>query len=280
MPVLKLRDANGNIIPIVSIRGESAYEQAKAGGYMGTEEEFIAFLNGLLAPVSVVSEEPSHYTDYNNPHKVTAEQVGAVPKEGGTISGDVNIYGGEFYPTLKVGNGAPDTASFIYTPNKTVDIYNWTNGQPTTISLGNSNSMLLRDVLKLWVGAKDYQIYGDHNAEELGIARVASGSYVGTGTGGEENPTVLTFPFQPKVVYISLTGQTNRCDATLPLVYGSRMGLVYSATSSNWATHSTYPLNLVWEGNTLALTYTLNNTAVEQRQLNISDLTYEWFAWG
>lgn len=78
MPVLKLRDANGNIIPIVSIRGESAYEQAKAGGYMGTEEEFIAFLNGLLAPVSVVSEEPSHYTDYNNPHQVTAEQVGAL----------------------------------------------------------------------------------------------------------------------------------------------------------------------------------------------------------
>lgn len=283
MPILRIRDENGNFIPINSIKGEdgkSAYEQAKEGGYGGTEEEFITFLNGLLNPIEVVSEEPSHYTDYNNPHKVTAAQVGAVSSEGGTISGDVNIYGGAFCPTLKVGNRAPDTASIIYTPNKTVDIYNWTNGEPTTISLGNRNSMLLRDVLKLWVGANDYQIYGDHNAEELGIARVASGSYVGTGTGGANNPTVLTFPFQPKVVYISLTGQTNRCDATLPLMYGSRIGLVYSATSSNWSTHSTYPLNLVWEGNTLALTYTLNNTSVDQRQLNISDLTYDWFIWG
>jgi hypothetical protein len=186
----------------------------------------------------------------------------------------------EHHPTLRIGRDGTNTANIFYTQNKTVDIYNWTNGEPTTISLGNVNSMLLRDVFKLWVGAKDYQIYGDHNAAELGIARVASGSYVGTGTGGADNPTVLTFPFQPKVVYISLTGQTNRCDATLPLVYGSRIGLVYSATSSNWSTHSTYPLNLVWEGNTLSLTYTLNNTSLEQRQLNISGLTYDWVIWG
>ena len=52
IPVLKIRDENGNFIPINAIRGEngkSAYEQAKEGGYKGTEEEFIAMLNGLTA---------------------------------------------------------------------------------------------------------------------------------------------------------------------------------------------------------------------------------------
>lgn len=287
MPILHIRDENGNFIPIYTIKGEdgkSAYEQAKEGGYLGTEEEFIQMLASLsnlnaVQPTDVDNVCEEHIANKNNPHNVTAEQIGALSTSGGTVNGDMKMYG-EHYPTIKIGRNDSDSLSLFYTPNKTIDLYNWTNGEPTTLSLGNVNSMLLRDVCKLWVGAKDYQIYGDHNAAELGIAKIATGSYVGTGTGGQANPNVLTFPFQPKVVFISLKGQTNRCDATLPLMYGSGIGLVYSATSSNWSTHSTYPINLVWEGNTLSWTYTLNTTSADQRQLNISDLTYDWVIWG
>lgn len=294
MPILQVRDKDGNFIPITVIQGEagkSAYAQAVEGGYKGTEEEFIAFLNGLINPVpapvslddEVITEIQNalndHISNKDNPHETEAADINAFSNTGGTISGDVNMYA-EHHPTLRIGRGGADTLTMQYTPNKTVDIYNWTDGEPTTISLGNVNSMLLRDVCKLWVGDKDYQIYGDHNASELGIAKVASGTYVGTGTGGAGNPCVVTFPFMPKVVFISLEGQTARCDATLPLVYGSGIGLVYSATSSNWSTHSTFPINLVWEGKTLSWSYTLNSTSVEQRQLNISDATYKWVAWG
>lgn len=76
--ILRVRDENGNFIPINAIKGDSAYEQAVLGGYKGTEEEFIAFLNGLLNPVNVVIEDEDHCSDYNNPHKVTAEQVGSL----------------------------------------------------------------------------------------------------------------------------------------------------------------------------------------------------------
>ena len=79
IPVLKIRDGNGNFIPINAIRGDkgkSAYEQAKDGGYTGTEEEFIALLNGLTATI-----DAQHYADLNNPHKVTAEQTGALPTQ-------------------------------------------------------------------------------------------------------------------------------------------------------------------------------------------------------
>lgn len=41
MAILKLRDKNGNIIEIPAIRGKSAYEYAKEGGYTGTEADFI-----------------------------------------------------------------------------------------------------------------------------------------------------------------------------------------------------------------------------------------------
>lgn len=290
MPTLQIRDKDGKFIPIHAIKGDdgkSAYEQAKEGGYNGTEEEFIALLNSLpnlmVNPTATDDSEQEyneHLTNYDNPHKVTAEQIGAFSKNGGTVQGDMNIYSSH-YPTLKVGIDSPNTLSFFYTPNKTVDIYNWTNGAPTALSLGNVNSMLLKDVFKLWIGSQDYQIYGDHNASELGIAKVATGSYVGTGTGGADKPCTLTFPFKPKVVFISLAGlDVNRCDATLPLVYGSKYGLVYSSTSANWSTHSTFPLNLVWSGNTLDWTFTLNSTSVEQRQLNILNEPYDWFAWG
>lgn len=279
--IIRRRDKDGKFVdfPVISGKdGKSAYDYAVDGGYQGTEADFIAFLNGNLYPVNTSDVGEDHTEDKNNPHEVTAEQTGALPLTGGTLSGDVNMFG-DYYPTFKVGRNAADTASVLYTPNKTVDIYNWANGQPTALSLGNYNSMLLRDVFKLWVGSQDYQIYGDHNASELGVARVATGSYVGTGTSGASNPVVLTFPVQPKVVYISITGNETRCDATLPWMYGSRIGLVYSSTSSNWSTHTTYPVNLVWEGNTLSFTYTLNTTSADQRQLNIEGATYDWAIW-
>lgn len=74
MPILKIRDENGNFIPIPAIRGangKSAFEQAKEGGYIGTEEAFIALLNGLTA-----TGDADHYADFNNPHRVTKEQIG------------------------------------------------------------------------------------------------------------------------------------------------------------------------------------------------------------
>lgn len=79
MPILRIRDENGKFIPINAIKGDdgkSAYEQAQEGGYKGTEEEFIAILNGLTN-----TEDANHYVDYNNPHKVSTSQIGAIPAQ-------------------------------------------------------------------------------------------------------------------------------------------------------------------------------------------------------
>lgn len=92
MSVLKIRDENGNFIPIKTIQGESAYEQAKAGGYLGTEEEFIralASLGGEYALQTINDGYDEHIDDRNNPHKVNAKQVGAIPEEY-YLSNDLN----------------------------------------------------------------------------------------------------------------------------------------------------------------------------------------------
>ncbi len=81
MPLLYLRDENGNFQPIPALRGKSAYDQAKEGGYQGTEEEFIAFLNNFLSnPISLADVDPDHFDNKNNPHGVTAKQTGAIPE--------------------------------------------------------------------------------------------------------------------------------------------------------------------------------------------------------
>ena len=74
-------------MPIISNfpSGDSAYAKAKAAGYTGTEEEF----NKALA------EAPEHIISKENPHGVTAEQVGAVPatdkgKAGGVATLDAD----------------------------------------------------------------------------------------------------------------------------------------------------------------------------------------------
>lgn len=78
MSILYIRDKDGTFVPIKAVKGKdgkSAYEYAVSGGYEGTEEEFIALLNGL-----VVSEDAKHGSNFNNPHKVTAKQAGAIPE--------------------------------------------------------------------------------------------------------------------------------------------------------------------------------------------------------
>lgn len=72
MPILQVRDKDGNFVSIPAIegargeRGKSAYEQAKEGGYEGTEEEFIALLNGLESAASVeyVDEQTANVKTY------------------------------------------------------------------------------------------------------------------------------------------------------------------------------------------------------------------------
>lgn len=357
MSVLKIRDENGNFIPIKSIKGESAYEQAKAGGYLGTEEEFIqalASLGGEYALQTINDGYDEHIDDRNNPHKVTAEQVGALPLTGGIMKGKIewndgktHVVGqgdGNFivrnYKTSEDGND--DFLAFhnILPLNSVLRVYR--NGVPYSI-YGQHNKPTAKDVgaLPVKLGDVDSTLkveLGNHNyihnkydgevpempvisnfthyitfredgkvtavlsvpidytnkayyytfndkkwheiAEAENNAKYASGTYVGTGGGGVEKPNSITFPFKPKMVFISIEGRTDRIDTTLPFVYGSGIGLVYSSESTNWATHSTYPLNLIWSDKTLTWTYTLNSSGIEQHQLNIKDAVYNWVAIG
>lgn len=154
MPVLYIRDKSGNFVSIPSIKGadgKSAYQQAVDGGYTGTEEEFIAVLNGLTA-----SEAGEHYSDFSNPHNVTASQVGALSINGGTLAGktlyfdngNARISGGEDYIQMDVFDSPKDDAN----RRKLV-----LNGNDTSLS-----GAVVLTVRENGVD-KTYTIYGGHN---------------------------------------------------------------------------------------------------------------------
>ena len=207
IPVLKIRDGNGNLIPVNALRGDngadgkSAYEQAKEGGYDGTEKEFIDLLNGLTAgehaehyanldnPHKVTKEQIGlenvdnisvrpHLADFNNPHKVTAQQVGALPITGGQLEGGLTF----------VGEGNENTSEIAQAVDYATTIRNISGGIATILALTNEGKVSKEDVLKLWFAdGNGYSIYGEHNKPNIqdlsGCLPVAKG---GTGATSKE----------------------------------------------------------------------------------------------
>lgn len=62
----------------------------------------------------------NHLTDKSNPHGVTAEQLGALPSSGGTMSGDINMNNNRItYLPEPTGNQQPATKNYVDTRKKT-----------------------------------------------------------------------------------------------------------------------------------------------------------------
>lgn len=347
MPVLYLRDGNGNFVPIPAIKGDngkSAYEQAKEGGYTGTEAEFIAFLNGMTS-----SEDAAHYSDFNNPHNVTAEQVGAIPEiyyasddldqelhygeskmivcsyHSGTLHTPyqqnltdcahgmviTNAFTEEYGTQLCMPSGS--SAIFVRELNggyvtswekltKTEDLINHITNYDVHNAASNGGGALGTgaktaegaavglyaetvddsgnpiDAIQLGNGkntvAGTMQVYSYQLLNALGMIPserlpIATGSYEGTNKYGVNNPLTLTFPFVPKVVFIS----PNKKSSCVPFawIYGSPVGMTAYNNSQMFAS------NLTWNGNTLTW-YTTDGYPAYQ--YNNSETTYYWVAIG
>lgn len=102
--------------------------------------------------------------------------------------------------------------------------------------------------------------------EALGLtraAKIATGSYKGGGGSGAANANVVSFPFQPKVVFF------DRNIGIFPWVYGASYGWAVSNTSLRECV-------LTWEGNTLSW-YSDTNDIV---QGNVAGTVYNWVAIG
>lgn len=104
-------------------------------------------------------------------------------------------------------------------------------------------------------------------AEDAKGAKIATGSYKGTGTSGASNPCKLTFNFTPKVVMI-YGGDTGYMPCAFPYMWGSAYMSLQLASYD-------FLCEVTVSGNTMSWYY--NDAAW---QLNASGKTYQYVAIG
>ena len=123
-----------------------------------------------------------------------------------------------------------------------------------------------------------YPVLHTGNAQTLGFTKIATGSYVGTGTVGREHPTVLTFNFAPKFLILVKDdgalpdGTTLLSKVGAYSIYGYNGFYHFYTYSSGWACTLSG-----WGTNTLS--YYANGVDATY-QFNVSGNTYYYMALG
>lgn len=91
----------------------------------------------------------------------------------------------------------------------------------------------------------------------LSGAKIAFGTYNGTGTHGSTNPTSLTFDFEPKLLWVTKNGfieSTHKTSSTTADYLNLQMFLINGVTSAslNNGTTATGTVTITWSGNTVS----------------------------
>ena len=108
-----------------------------------------------------------------------------------------------------------------------------------------------------------------------GGCRIATGSYVGTGTGGQSNPTSITVGFSPKVVIVGNTSPVNTEFWFLIMVNP----LDHSVEGLPSFRSDTRDIFVSWTGSGVSW-YANSKFNPQFVQLNEAGITYQWIAWG
>lgn len=106
-------------------------------------------------------------------------------------------------------------------------------------------------------------------------AKIASGSYVGTGTGGQSNPTSITVGFSPKVVIVGNTSPVNTEFWFLIMANP----LDHSIEGLPSFRSDAREIFVSWTGSGVSW-YANSKFNPQFVQLNEAGITYQWIAWG
>ena len=244
------------------IAGQAASTAEQAAGIAG---------QAVSTAEQATAQLAEHIGDKTNPHGVTAEQVGARPDTWTPTAEDVGARPDTWTPTAEDVGARPDT----WTPTAgDVGAYNKTEtlADETKTLYGLGADAVPNDVLAL---AK--QLIDSSVTTANAKARVATGSYTGTGSGGYS----LTFDFEPKLVFVSC-GTLARSEA-----YSSYFvrGCPYANTiagnfDSNYTKNEPFLALLSVTWGEKGLSWRNQGSAATGAQLNVSGNVYYYAAIG
>lgn len=143
---------------------------------------------------------------------LSAADLGALPTVDATAAGndmEAILKGGAHLAVYKTGvntGGTPAAAGKTGLGYATILSYATSKERGMQIAfISGSNLVCVRRLYNGTVG--DWgALYTENNkptAEDIGAAKIATGSYTGTGIGGVNHPTSVTLPFEPKTLIVT-----------------------------------------------------------------------------
>ena len=175
-----------------------------------------------MATTKNITMKQFNGTDYDTlyPKTIGAQIVGAVPIASGGTNGTTAPSG---VNNLVAGLSQITPASKDLFPFR--DISGNTGGSVTlanlAVALGNNGVITPSNL--------------DAQASALGFTKIQTGSYVGTGTYGADNPCSLTFDFAPSFLFMLTYSYTGDFDTQL----------VYPLLGANYSNNTNYKYNCV-----------------------------------
>ena len=266
LDALSAKDIGLGNVPNVKTNDQTpTYTEASALAALSSGEKISTAFGKITKAISALI---AHLGANRNPHNTTAADINAVSKSGDTMLGDFNIE--KIFPKVKLRNTKNGRTGIVNMgDDKTTSLFNETDENnrqgiyinPETVSL--ENAFKLHRIVD---GVpNNYAFLHTGNLDVLGSARIATGSYAGTGTHGSANKNSLSFGFQPKLVAIS--GGDSFTKGSLAVRGGNFV--IFSGTASRVITST-------WEGNTVSW----YSTESADQQNNITDVTYHYVAIG
>lgn len=115
--------------------------------------------------------------------------------------------------------------------------------------------------------------------ERIGAVKIQTGSYVGTGTYGENNPTGITLPFTPKFIFIIMDqSESYPYYRTLGfLTEHSSIALISYTEKMNWLMMKEWGTKVSWYANSYS---SAQDARKPEFDLNLSGETYYYYAFG
>ena len=223
-----------------------------------------------MATTKNITMKQFNGTDYDTlyPKTIGAQITGAVPIASGGTNGTTAPSG---VNNLVAGLSQIAPASSDLFPFR--DISGNTGGSVTlanlAVALGNNGVITLSNLAA--------------QASALGFSKIQTGSYVGTGTYGSDNPCSLTFDFIPKfIIFTNIKNDNVGCVNTvsdtsyimlnpqiLTTAYVKGAGFGYEGTRKPYGAKSEDGKTIYWW-----------NLDSGSQQLNSQNSTYYWVAFG
>lgn len=208
-------------------------------------------------------------TDVNQVENLTPAAIGAVAKTGDTMTGQLSV------PAFALTNY--NAALEI---GKNIDFHAAGSTNDYDARLTYDSGKLL---FKLRVG--DYKtILHTGNLSDLKVTRIKTGSYVGTGTYGSDNPNSLTLPFEPKLLMIAPAAYGIDFEDTNTSTYFYESAIWFAGTTKLAYRDSGTHYDIAYctfsaSGNTISW-YSNTANGLARTQLNTAGTKYAYIAIG